>query len=772
MSLSWIFLLLIVPTQQIELPGLKAQVVVVRDSRGVAHIEASSEEDLYYVQGYITAADRLWQMDLLRRAAAGRLSELFGDRTLKEDERRRTLGYSRAVEQAVKRLDGWVLRVLERYSQGVNAYIASLSDEALPLEFKLLGYRPEPWKPQDCLLVGKNLAEALASSWQYDLLRTAFSDLPASRFQLLFPESSDFDVLIVGYDTKESKRRPTLPAVTVPTSDLALVYGAEQNFGYFEASNNWVVSGKRTVTGKPILANDPHLRPTVPSVWHMIHLKAGRINVAGVTFPGVPGVIIGHNDYIAWGCTNLTADQQDLYSEQFDSTGKRYKTPFGWKDAEVFVEQIRVRESMISTATKPVTLEVVKTRHGPVVLRADNRAYALRWHALDAEESAMEAFLLLNRARNWREFRAALARYDGAAQNFVYADLAGNIGYQAAGKIPIRSDGDGSFVVDGSSGKGEWTGWVAFDDLPRLYNPPSGIIVTANSRVVGDSYRRVLTRAWADPFRSRRIFQLLQQKGRLSVEDMTLIQCDTRSFFAEILLPRLRQIARESGNLLDDFIKDLEGWDGMVEPNESAPLILEETLSRLEKKLLVHLVGPERADKYVWPMSGTFLWQVLSSGKQEYLPAGYPNYGSLIADCYKQARQELGSRLEYPWLWGKQYVTRFKHPLAEVPGTGQLFEIKNAPMRGSYGHLVTVNVGDYVSMRFVADLSNWDRSVHGIALGVVGTASSPHWTDQFDDWLMCKTRSMPWTAAAIEADKKSRTIFRPQISNMTSANQP
>lgn len=776
MRYAVLFLLIFAPVveAQVKLPGLKSGATITRDERGIAHIEARSEEDLYYLQGYVTASDRLWQMDLHRRNARGQLAELFGSTVLEEDKRRRRLGYARIVEQSMKSLDPEYLRVLEAYARGVNDYIASLTPETLPVEFRLLQYRPALWQPADSIIVGKNLAEGLSTSWSQDVLRSTLLDLPAERLRALFPERSEYDVLVVGSDSKPASvnTRATvkvdLALLEAAARDIEAARASLERVGFYAedlgASNNWVVNGRRTVTGKPILANDPHLRASAPSIWHMVHLQSGKLNVIGVTFPGAPGVILGHNSRIAWGSTNLTVDQQDVYEERFDPQNpRRYKTVDGWREAEVYTEEIKVRKSLLSPETETVKLEVRVTHHGPIFLEAGGKSYALKWNALDPTENVIGAFHKINRARNWREFRAALKLYSGPAQNFVYADVDGHIGYQAAGRVPLRSSGDGSVVQDGSRAEGEWTGWLAFERLPMVYDPASGVIVTANSRVVGTSYPHFLSRSWLEPFRSRRILNLIESKPLLSVDDMMWIQNDTRSFFAEVLLPELRRIDGH-GALWREFIGHLEGWDCSVEPDERAPLVLQETLSVMEKKILTGALGEERASKYRWWMSTTFLWNALKARDKTWLPAGYSSYGDLIAASYQEARAELEKRYGRDpkgWVWGARYRVDFKHPLAQAPAIGKQFEVPHAPMRGTFGHLVTVNPGDIVSMRFVADLADWDSSLQGIALGVSGDPSSPHWSDQLEDWRKGITRRIHFTRRAVQSHAKSRTYLTP-----------
>ncbi len=371
----------------VRLPGLKKGVKVRRDERGIAYIEAEDESDLYFAQGYVTAGDRLWQMDLFRRTARGELSEIFGKAALEEDKRRRNYGFARVAEASAAQADPRSRAVMEAYAAGVNAYIDSLDDKSLPAEFQLLGYRPRHWTPADSAAVGKNFAEALSTTWTLDIARAVFANLPPDKAAALFPEVSPLDVLVVGSDRTDkktatpAKRTSALPRQTNLKELLSELSSVQQtlertrarvglNAEDLAASNNWVVSGRRTASGKPLLANDPHLPASAPSIWYMIHLSAPGLRVAGVTAAGAPGVIIGHNERIAWGLTNLGPDVQDVYRETFDPQNPlKYQTPAGWRDAEVRREEIKVRKSMLGTDTEVVTHEVIVTRHGPVVLK-------------------------------------------------------------------------------------------------------------------------------------------------------------------------------------------------------------------------------------------------------------------------------------------------------------------------------------------------------------------------------------------------------------------
>ncbi|HEV7843190.1 MAG TPA: penicillin acylase family protein, partial [Pyrinomonadaceae bacterium] len=483
-----------------RLKGLRERVTIRRDERGIPYIEAANLADLSFAQGFVTASDRLWQMEFMRRNMRGELAEILGSPAVTQDKLFRTYGFARVAEAEVAGASKEAREQLEAYARGVNAYIESLDAKGLPPEFQILQYRPRPWTPADSLLIVKLFFVFLSDTWQTDIMRAALAGVPADKREALLVETSPLDVIVVGRDTPRAKAalaRPRNANIKTDVSALRALNEMRANtervaerLGALdinrEASNNWVVSGKRTVSGKPLLANDPHLLASAPSIWYMVHLSAPGLRVAGVTSPGLPGVVIGHNERIAWGFTNVGPDVADVYLEKFDPQNpRRYMTPAGWREVEVRREEIKVRKGFVGTETETQPLEVTVTRHGPIVFEHEGKRYALRWTALDPKLSAAEGFFAINMARNWTEFQTALSRYTAPMQNMVYADVDGHIGYTAAGRVPLRKSGDGSLPYDGATDAGEWTGFIPFEKLPRLFDPPSGIIVTANQRVVG-----------------------------------------------------------------------------------------------------------------------------------------------------------------------------------------------------------------------------------------------------------------------------------------------
>jgi penicillin amidase len=771
-------------SKTITITGLHDRVTIRRDERGIPYIEAKNEDDLYFAQGYVTASDRLWQMDLLRRTERGELSEVLGSAALDQDKQHRILGLSQEVAAEVASASPLARRVLESYASGVNAYIASLDNKSLPPEFQILQYKPRPWTPADSLLVGKLFAEGLSNTWRLDIMRAAFAELPAEKRAGLTPEVSPLDVLVVGHDSprsnkkvaaislkKENQFSPELLTALARDHEIAAQSLARVGL-YVEglaASNNWVVNGKHTASGKPLLANDPHLPASAPSIWYLAHLSAPGLRVSGVTAPGGPGVIIGHNERIAWGMTNVGPDVQDLYEEKFDPANpKRYMTPSGWRHAEVRHEEIKVRKGFTESTTDVVPLDVVVTRHGPIVFEKSGKRYALRWTALDPWLNNVDSAYRINRARNWKEFSAALESFTAPTQNLVYADTAGHIGYHAAGVIPIRKTGDGSVPYDGSTDAGEWVKFIPVSKLPTLYDPPSGIIVTANQRIVGTSYDYFLTHSWAQPYRARRILDLLKQKPKLTIDDFRRIQGDVFSIgnvsFAheasKILRPRLKPDETKLAQHLDAF----DRWDGLMNAESTVAPVLGQMRLAFRSRILNAALGDELFKVYQWSNFDTTIDRLIAEQPKDWLPKEFISYADLLRACYEDARKELTKRLgadESKWTWGDLTKVNFRHPLAGAPLVGLQFAIPPIPQNGSGGLAATVNVGANVSMRLIAYTSNWDQTQHGITLGESGVPNTPHWKDQLDDWRAVTPRAFPFSAAAVTRATRDTLILEP-----------
>jgi penicillin amidase len=674
---------------------------------------------------------------------------------------------------------------------GVNAFIASCDEKTLPVEFRILKYKPRAWTAADSMAIGLLMHESLSTTWQTDIMRAAMAQLPSEKRDALLMEFTNLDTPVVGSDKiKAAGKKAANRPVTVSNEMLKLAMadetlrqrGAERlGLGAEElaASNNWVVSGKRTASGKPLLANDPHLSPSVPSIWYLIHLSAPGVRVAGVMIPGTNGVIIGHNEHIAWGMTNLAPDVQDLYLEKFDpSNPGRYQTPAGWKDAEVRREEIKVRKAPTDPETEVVTHEVVVTRHGPIILQKGGEAYALRWTALDTTREMIATFHKLTRVRNWSEFTNAISTYAGATQNFVYADVEGHIGYYGSGYIPVRKSGDGSVPYDGTKDDGEWTGYIPFGQLPHVFDPPSGIIATANARVVGRDYPFHLTHAWSVPYRQKRINDLLNAKSKLTIDDFRAVLGDVYAIggatFAREIVKLFSNDMSGDANLpatLKATLKLLAEWDGRVTADSRAALLVHEMRDIFGNRVVASAIGDELAKQYRWSNRQALLDKIVTEWPAAWLPKDAANWKEFVKSCEAEARAALAKKYgptlgndESKWTFGQAVQISFNHPLARAPLVGNQFKIAPFPQNGSgYSGGVgpTVNVGPGVSMRLIADPSNWDNTQHGIALGESGDPQSLHYNDQLEDWRNVTPRVFPFSSQAVSKAAKNVVTLVP-----------
>ncbi len=735
-----------------------------RDNRSIPYIEAKTDADLYFAQGFITASDRLWQMELLRRVSHGELAEIFGKQVVEEDKMWRKYGFAQIAEESLKTLNPELKTALENYSRGVNAYIATLNKENMPPEFTILQITPRNWKPTDTLVLGKILAEGLSSTWRDDLERAAISILPKDKLNDLLNQITPYDVVLFG---KDSKTQKATASYKLQITDNELQFANEQaeirknsleRIGFYmegaAASNNWVISGKRTADGKALMANDPHLPPTAPGIWYLSHLSTPNQRVSGVTFPGVPGIVLGHNEFFAWGATNVGPDVQDLYFEEFNAEGN-YKTPNGFIKPTKRIEQIKVRTNPFKTDTEIINLEVLETRNGVILTEQDGKKYALRWTARDPRNQEFEAFFLLNRAKDWQGFQAALKSYGGASQNFVYADVKGNIGWQIAGRIPIRKKGNGEMPYDGASNDGDWTGFIPFAELPVLYNPKENFIVTANQRTVGTDYKYLseMTRDAANPWRAKRIYDLLKNNEKVTMDDVRDVQHDVYNLPFEMFAKEI--VLQNAAS--NETLELLKTWDGRTTADSKAPVLVNEIRNCVANKIVA-----ENKPVPQWMVRERLLYWIIKDNSARWLPKNFAAYADLLKTCDTEARTNLAkpNRLgadESKWIWGNIFVANFLHPLSFAPLIGGQFTLKYNNVNGS-GQ--TPNVGSYVSMRHIASAGNWDATRHVIPLGQSGNPASPHFKDQFEAWRTGTPAVFPFTKTAVEAATKEIWILQ------------
>ena len=665
------------------------RVSIARDALGVPHISAATEDDAFFAQGYVVAQDRLWQMDGLRRLAGGNLSEIAGPAALEADRDSRRLRMRRIAEEAYVSLPAPDRAPLAAYARGVNYFIETHLQD-LPIEFTLLGYSPQPWSVVDSILIGLHMYRDLTTTWKDEILkRDMLATGDRAKVDFLFPARS----------------------------------GGEAQPG----SNAWAISGTHTASGKPLLANDMHLQYSIPGIWYTAHLQAPGLDVSGVTLPGTPGVIVGHNRRIAWGVTNLHFDVQDLYIENFDERTGRYLYRGQWEQAREEREVIQVK------GAPAVEMPIWVTRHGPLLINDAKEHLALRWAA--AEPRAFQfPFPELNRAGNWREFTAALARFPGPAQNFVYADVDGNIGYHASGLLPIRKNYTGDVPVDGSSGDFEWQGFIPFDDLPSFYNPPRGVIVTANQNPFPPGYQYTVNGNFASQYRSNQIRDLLTARNGWRAEEMLAVQKDVYSGFLEYVARAIVAAydqRKAQHTELENAVALLRGWNGQVDKDEAAPMVA--TLAYLHlRRMAAEKASPALGAKYEYQMAPAVVEKLLRTR-----PAGWFNDWDeallrSLAEGLEEGRRTQGRDAGH-WNYGKYAQIMLANPVGRhLPLVAGFFDIGPVAMSGGATTVKQLSRDLGPSMRLDADLSDWDHSLLEGTTGQSGQVLSRHYKDQWE----------------------------------------
>ncbi|HLI83251.1 MAG TPA: penicillin acylase family protein [Bryobacteraceae bacterium] len=676
------------------------------DRLGEPHIHAVTEEDALVAQGYVTAQDRLWQMDTLRRAAAGEVAEIAGPVALENDREARLLGLRRAAEADYLKLPAAQRAELAAYARGVNAFI-STHLKNLPLEFTLLGYQPRPWSAVDSILIGLQMFRTLTSSWKTELRK---------RDMLRHGDPKKVDLL------------------------FAIRAGNEVRPG----SNAWAIAGSRTRSGHPLLSNDMHLEPTLPGIWYMTHLQAGNLDVAGVSLPGTPGVLVGHNQRIAWGFTNSGFDVQDLYIEKLDQRTGRYLYDGHIEQARPDVELIRVK------GRAPVEMLVWVTRHGPVIRAGSGETLALRW---TVQDPGIFQFPLLDfdKAQNWDEFQAAMSRFPGPAQNVVYADAGGNIGYHVMGKLPKRRGYRGDVPVDGSSAGYDWDGYIPFDQLPSAFNPPSGMIVTANQDPFPKDYPYPVNGDFASNARARQILNRLSARQGWEPEQMLSVQTDV---YSPWLLFLAKQIVaaydKRSGNspALEEAVSLLRAWNGQMDKDLAAPF-LAELAYRYVRKAFAESAAPGAGESYEYQIAPSVLEKLLRER-----PAGwFPDYDGMLLQALVDANEEAGRIQGHDpkrWRYGASLRALIYDPVVhQIPLLGKYFDIGPVPMSGSGTTVKQTTPNLMPSMRMTAEPGAWDHSLLNELTGESGQILSRHFRDQWRDYYA--GRSYPMEFQRVEA---------------------
>ena len=725
---------------------LDDDVEVTRDEIGVPHILAKSDADLYRAQGYVQAQDRLFQMDLARRQASGMLAEVIGEAAVETDKYFRTFSLRHAAELSWEDYDAKSRQILEWYAEGVNAFIDEVKGTSkLSYEFKLLGYVPESWTPLDSLTIGKYMAYDLGGNWNQQAFRSwalkNYTEEEAKELFVEYPENA----------------QSIIEANLNIETDLATAFTPDYLPPEFNGSNNWVISGELTESGKPLLADDPHLGLSTPSIWYQMHLQSPEQNVSGVIFAGIPGIILGHNEEIAWGVTNVNPDVQDLYIEvpnpenpyQFEYDGK-------WEDATVRQEPIRVKDG------ETVDFEVVETRHGPIIsniMLKDTEVqevFSMQWTALQSTQE-LKAIIGLNKATNWEEFEIALEDFKAPAQNFVFASTDGTIAYKANGIVPIRKQGTGALPVPGNSSQYGWESYIPFDELPAVVNPEEGYIATANNEVVGEQYPYHLSNLWAQPYRYERIVEMIENPSidektgaqlKMTPDYMKAIQMDQKNLHAEEFLPRLVATIKEQDTEGEyaKVISLLEEWEYYDDKEQGAPLVYHFLIENMEKALFEDAMP---ADMFkLMPAKSQITDQMLRdayAGNEGVWIQAEGGLNQFVYTAFEDAvlkiEDSLGTSIS-KWQWGSYNKLLFNHPLSSA--SELLANYLNPDQLAVGGSSVTVqaaaedgngNVKHGASWRFVADLNDLSSAQHIVGPGQSGHVKSKWYDNQVANWV-------------------------------------
>lgn len=718
----------------VSLDGLEAEVRITRDNWGIPHIFAQSENDLFFACGFVHAQDRMWQMELSRRAGFGRLSEIFGRRTVENDKFMRNIGLKEAVQKDFEKLSPRMKELLQSYSHGVNSWINTRHFN-WPPEFMLLRYRPQAWEPLDSLVIKEIMALILCVDYQSEAMR-------GKLVKKLGPQKA-LQILEEG--------------IGQAPSDIEGLFLAEGLSPFpSQGSNNWVLAGSRTESGKPLLANDPHLEISLPPIWYEVHLVCPGLNVIGVSIPGIPLVIIGHNESIAWGMTNSGVDVQDLYLEKINASRDSYLDGDEWKPLLKKEEMIKVKGQK-----QPERMEVSWTRRGPLVsplIVKSHSPISLSWTIYEGGQ-AMEAFYLLNRAKTWQEFVEALKLFDAPSQNFVYADREGNIGYYLSGKIPLRSELAALFPFPGWKEEGAWKGFLEEEKKPYLFNPGQGFIVTANNKIVPNDFPYYLSFDWEAPFRAERIKELLSQKEKHNVDSFKKIQNDIFSKKGELFLPYALQI-KAAERKAEEAIKILKGWDLLISSGKE-PALYEAFMRFFPEETFKDELGEDfQSFNSFFRRKKAGLLRILSEQSSPWFDKKDTQEIETRDEIIKMSLERAYEWLEKNygpsdnWDWTKINSFTFRHALGVVP----IFKFFN---RGPYpmdGDSFTVRVSSTsqngtlaASYRQIIDLADFKNSVCVLSSGQSGHFRSRFYDDQIPLWIQAEYHPMLFDSKDIEA---------------------
>ena len=785
--------------------GLQHRVSVERDQWGVPHIAASTLHDVMFAQGYVTAQDRLFQMELNRRIAQGQLAQIFGAGNNNEfvdaDILLRTLGLYHVAQTQVTHISVITRALVQAYADGVNAFLTTHKDD-LPLEFTFLGITPAPWTQTDVLAAGTTIALSLDSAWYYKYTRALLQmKVGKAVANELFPVYPAENPTLLTLSSQATISKPTAlsssstPDFTTLPADLlrgvAAVHTLLGSTGASFGSNSWVVDGTRTVSGKPLLANDPHLDISMPATWYEIALHGPGLDVIGFSLPGTPGVLIGHNDHIAWGVTNVEADDTDLYLETLDPVNHpgQYRYNNHWLPLQIHQETISIRNQ-----SKPLTITIAATTDGPVMNSAvsDLKHFApvsLKWTFLQPGYT-LAGFIQLDLATNWSQFLMALANIS-ISQNFVYADTEGNIGYRMSGMLPIRPLANSQLPVEGSTSTFEWQGYVPQEEMPTLFNPPTHVIITANNQIVPDTYPFYVTAYWDQGYRAQRISNLLAMTPHLSLADLERIQVDVYSIPAAKITPFFITAGRSASGDAADAAKLLQGWNDAMTQDSTAASLYEITVSVLVREMLEPLLGKDLYNIYSSNYRGSGLFSLLINlltkpaapffGITSQGQASARRDGAIVhalTEAMDQLRAGFGPDPSQ-WSWGRLHQAHFEHPLASVTLLNLIFGVAALERPGDS---VTVNIGGddafstdppnynqvtVPSMREIIDLSNLDKSLWIITTGESGQPFSAHYNDLNPLWNKNQYQQMGFSSQAGKQAIREVLILQPSSFSYT-----
>ncbi len=747
------------------LSDLRAGAEVIRDTWGVPHIYASNLHDLFFAVGYAQAQDRLWQMEFNRRLASGTLAEVLGEPALEVDRLTRRIGFRRAAEKDWESVSEEERAVLDAFSAGVNAYT---SRRRLPLEFTILRLRPRPWEPVDSLAFGRFMGWSLAGNWDSEIIRSwTIERFGARLMSELEPVYAAGSPVIVPPGAEAKGISPDLSKDFEQVEELAGLVGQGM-------SNNWAVDGEKSATGKPLLASDPHLPLSMPSIWWELHVDSPEMKAAGVGLPGMPGVFMGHNERIAWGMTAAVADGDDFFVEKINPDNpSQYQYKGTWVDGDVVREEIKVRGR-----SKPVVENVLVTRHGPVVspaIKAEPRTLSLRTVALEPSHQ-VQAQIMLMSARDWGEFRDALSVWPFPSLNFAYADVEGNIGYQLGGRVPVRAKGHGTVPMPGWTGEYEWTDFLPFDEMPSAYNPPTHWVASANNKIADDDYPHFLSANWADGFRQQRIIEMLEEKEKLSTDDFKAMQVDQLSIPARELVPEILRLSPK-----DDWSRRaltfLKAWDYRASADSVAACVYEVFFAHMVRRTLEEKLGswsdffmgkgihPVRRNGMFFNVAHSWLLS-----KMRERPAWFAGktWTEVMEECLAasvdELRRLLGDEVS-TWQWGRLHRLRFKHPLGDVRGLDRIFNRGPVPVGGDGNTVWQAAYAPYhgydlnsftASWRQIIDLDDFNRSLATLPSGQSGHPGSRHYHDMIEIWRRGEYHPMPWDREEVERHARGR----------------